>query len=61
MAEATGVPFEELMDKLAENYSLKGPAEESEVTAAAVFLASDESSAITGQTVVTNCGQHRIF
>ena len=60
-AEATGVPFEEIMGKLVENYSLKRPAEESEVAAAAVFLASDESSAITGQTLVTNCGQHIIF
>jgi NAD(P)-dependent dehydrogenase (short-subunit alcohol dehydrogenase family) len=60
-AEATGLPFEEVMGKLVENYSLKRPAEESEIAAAAVFLASDESSAITGQTLVTNCGQHIIF
>jgi len=60
-AEATGVPFEEIMGKLVENYSLKRPAEESEVAAAAVFLASNESSAITGQTLVTNCGQHIIL
>jgi NAD(P)-dependent dehydrogenase (short-subunit alcohol dehydrogenase family) len=59
-AEATGLPFEEVMGKLVENYSLKRPAEESEIAAAAVFLASDESSAITGQTLVTNCGQHII-
>jgi NAD(P)-dependent dehydrogenase (short-subunit alcohol dehydrogenase family) len=60
-SEATGLPFEEVMGKLVENYSLKRPAEESEIAAAAVFLASDESSAITGQTLVTNCGQHIIF
>jgi NAD(P)-dependent dehydrogenase (short-subunit alcohol dehydrogenase family) len=60
-AEATGVPFEEVMGALVENYSLKRPAEESEVAAAAVFLASDESSAVTGQTLVVNCGQHIIF
>jgi len=59
-SEATGLPFEEVMGKLVENYSLKRPAEESEIAAAAVFLASDESSAITGQTLVTNCGQHII-
>jgi NAD(P)-dependent dehydrogenase (short-subunit alcohol dehydrogenase family) len=60
-SEATGLPFEEVMGKLVENYSLKRPAEESEIAAAAVFLASDESSAITGQTLVTHCGQHIIF
>ena len=60
-AEATGLPFEEVMGTLVENYSLKRPAEESEIAAAAVFLASDESSAITGQTLITNCGQHIIF
>ena len=57
-AEATGVPFEELMSKMTANYSLGRMAEESEIAAAAVFLASDESSAITGQTLVTHCGQH---
>jgi NAD(P)-dependent dehydrogenase (short-subunit alcohol dehydrogenase family) len=60
-SEATGLSFEEVMSTLVENYSLKRPAEESEIAAAAVFLASDESSAITGQTLVTNCGQHIIF
>lgn len=57
-AEATGVPFKELMSKITANYSLKRPAEESEIAAVAVFLASDESSCITGQIIVTNCGQH---
>jgi len=60
-SEATGVPFDELMSKITANYSLKRAAEESEVAAAAVFLASDESSAITGQTLVTNCGQHIVY
>jgi NAD(P)-dependent dehydrogenase (short-subunit alcohol dehydrogenase family) len=60
-SEASGLPFEEVMSTLVENYSLKRPAEESEIAAAAVFLASDESSAITGQTLVTHCGQHIIF
>ena len=57
-AKALGVPFEELISKITANYSLRRPAEESEVAATAVFLASDESSAITGQTISTNCGQH---
>jgi NAD(P)-dependent dehydrogenase (short-subunit alcohol dehydrogenase family) len=57
-ADATGVPFEDLMAKIVQNYSLGRMTEESEVAAVAVFLASDESSAITGQTIVSHCGQH---
>ena len=57
-AAATGVPFEDIMAKIVQNYSLARMAEESEVAAVAVFLASDESSAITGQTIVSHCGQH---
>jgi len=60
-SEATGVPFDELMGKITANYSLRRAAEESEVAATAVFLASDESSAITGQTLITNCGLHVVF
>jgi NAD(P)-dependent dehydrogenase (short-subunit alcohol dehydrogenase family) len=59
-AAATGVPFEDLMAKIVQNYSLGRMAEESEVAAVAVFLASNESSAITGQTIVSHCGQHII-
>ena len=57
-SSATGVPFEDLMSRITANYSLQRPAEEAEVAAAAVFLASDESSGITGHTLVVNCGHH---
>jgi NAD(P)-dependent dehydrogenase (short-subunit alcohol dehydrogenase family) len=57
-SKATGVPVDEFIKQVTVNYSLKRPAEESEVAATAVFLASDESSCITGQVIVTNCGQH---
>ena len=57
-SKATGVPFEELMSKITEDYSLQRPTEEAEVAAAAVFLASDDSSGITGHTLVVNCGHH---
>jgi enoyl-[acyl-carrier protein] reductase I len=54
-------PFEEIMKSLSENSSLKRMTEESEVAAVAVFLASDESSAVTGQTISASCGQHINF
>jgi len=57
-SEAMGVPFEKLMSKITVNYSLQRPTEEAEVAAAAVFLASDDSSGITGHTLVVNCGHH---
>ena len=54
----SGVSYEDIMTKIVQNYSLGRMAEESEVAAVAVFLASDESSAITGQTIVSHCGSH---
>jgi NAD(P)-dependent dehydrogenase (short-subunit alcohol dehydrogenase family) len=57
-SKAKGIPFEELLSKITANYSLQRPTEEAEVAAAAVFLASDESSGITGHTLVVNCGHH---
>ena len=57
-SRATGVPFEELMSRITEDYSLQRPTEEAEVAATAVFLASEESSGITGHTLVVNCGHH---
>ena len=57
-SKATGVPFGDLMSKITADYSLQRPTEEAEVAAAAVFLASDESSGITGHTLVVNCGHH---
>jgi NAD(P)-dependent dehydrogenase (short-subunit alcohol dehydrogenase family) len=57
-SKATGVPFEELMSKITIDYSLRRPTEEAEVAAATVFLASDDSSGITGHTLVVNCGHH---
>ena len=60
-AQVTGVSFDELMSKLVDNYSLKRAVEEEEVASAAVFLASDAASGITGQSLPVSCGQHIIF
>ncbi len=57
-AKVTNIPFEQIMKNLAENSSLKRLSEESEVASVAVFLACDESSAVTGQTISVSCGQH---
>jgi len=57
----TGQPFEEQLKILAVNNSLKRIATEEECAAAALFLASDESSGVTGQTVSVSCGQHINF
>jgi enoyl-[acyl-carrier-protein] reductase (NADH) len=57
-AKVMNTPFEKIMENLAANSSLKRIVEESEVAAVTVFLASDESSAVTGQTISVSCGQH---
>jgi NAD(P)-dependent dehydrogenase (short-subunit alcohol dehydrogenase family) len=60
-AEAQGIPFEEMRKRSAALYSLGRLTEEYELGNCAVFLASDESSAITGQTIIAHCGQHIPF
>ena len=55
-AKSLGIPHNELIQKTANRYPLKRVTEPSEVAAAVVFLASDEASAITGHTLVVNCG-----
>ena len=57
-AEAKGISFEDAMKRETRRYSLGRPTEEHEVGQTAVFLASDESSAITGQTIPVSCGMN---
>ncbi len=57
-ADARGIGLEEMIKLEMKQYSLGRPTEEYELGNTAVFLASDESSAITGQTIVAACGMH---
>src|SRR4030042_635856 len=57
-ADAKGISFDEALKTEMKQYSLGRPTEEYELGNTAVFLACDESSAITGQTIIANCGNH---
>ncbi len=59
-AAALGLAYEEVMASMTIDTSLGRFAEPSEVASAAVFLASDEGSAITGETLVVSCGKHML-
>ena len=57
-AQALHVTYQEVMNSIVNQHSLKRIAEPTEVAAAVVFLAADDSSGITGHTLVVNCGYH---
>jgi 3-oxoacyl-[acyl-carrier protein] reductase len=60
MAKNLGITYEEMMGKVLQSYSLNRIAETSEIATAALFLASDDSSAVTGQNLVVSCGFHML-
>ena len=55
-AKNAGISYEAMMSKITDNNSLKKIAEPSEIGSCAVFLASDDSSAVTGHNLIVNCG-----
>ena len=59
-AADAGVSYEEMMNRITDNNALKRIAEPSEIAACVVFLASDDSSAMTGHNLVASCGFHLI-
>ena len=59
-ADALGVSSGELMGRLEGLNALERLVDPSEIASAALFLASEESSGITGHTLVVNCGHHII-
>ena len=56
-AEATGLTYEEIASEMSADAALKRMVAVTEIADAAVFLASDESSGITGQTISVNAGR----
>lgn len=58
ISKAKGIPFEELWNKIIEKNSLKRLAKPEEIAGCALFLASDDSSAVTGHNLVVSCGFH---
>ena len=58
LAKRAGISFDEMWGKIMDKNSLKRIAEPSEIAACVVFLASDDSSAMTGANLVANCGFH---
>jgi NAD(P)-dependent dehydrogenase (short-subunit alcohol dehydrogenase family) len=59
-AAGAGISYEAMMSKVTDNNALKRIAEPSEIAACVVFLASDDSSAVTGHNLVASCGFHLI-
>ena len=57
-AEAAGITYDEALASEMKMYSLRRPAEESEIGRVCVFLASEEAGCITGQTIPVNCGMN---
>ena len=57
-AKVAGISYKAMMKKLTDFNSIKKIAEPSEIAACAVFLASDDSSAVTGHNLIANCGFH---
>jgi 3-oxoacyl-[acyl-carrier protein] reductase len=60
MAKTKNMSFEELRGKIIDNNSLKRLAKPEEIANCALFLASDESSVVTGHNLVASCGFHII-
>jgi len=56
LADEQGVTWEEIRDQGARSTALRRIATPDEIAQVALFLASDESSAITGQSIVADCG-----
>jgi NAD(P)-dependent dehydrogenase (short-subunit alcohol dehydrogenase family) len=59
-AERTGIPREKSLEEMLVRYPLKKVAQPSEMASAALFLASDDASAVTGINLIVSCGFHMV-
>lgn len=57
-AKNAGISYSEMMGKVTRYNSLQRIAEPSEIAACVLFLASDDSSAMTGHNLIASCGFH---
>jgi NAD(P)-dependent dehydrogenase (short-subunit alcohol dehydrogenase family) len=60
LAKPLNVSHDEMMTKILHHYSLRRIARPGEIGTTALFLASDDSSAITGQNLIVSCGFHML-
>ena len=60
LAKRRGTPEEEMSRKLKAANSLNRIAEPEEIARAVVFMATDDSSAMTGHNMIVSCGFHSI-
>lgn len=60
LARQKGLSYEEFMRKMMQHYAMGRIAQPVEVAKAALFLASDDASAVTGQNLIVSCGFHMI-
>ena len=60
-AKAADTTYEEITQEFLPHYSLNRVADPTEIATGALFLASDDSSAITGHNLVITCGFHPMF
>jgi NAD(P)-dependent dehydrogenase (short-subunit alcohol dehydrogenase family) len=60
LAKRRGITEEEMWRKLRASNSLNRIAEPEEIARAVVFMASDDSSAMTGHNMIVSCGFHLI-
>jgi NAD(P)-dependent dehydrogenase (short-subunit alcohol dehydrogenase family) len=60
LAKPLNISHDEMMTKVLHHYSLRRIVKPGEIGTAALFLASDDSSAITGQNLIVSCGFHML-
>jgi NAD(P)-dependent dehydrogenase (short-subunit alcohol dehydrogenase family) len=60
LAKPLNISHDEMMTKILRHYSLRRIVKPDEVGTTALFLASDDSSGITGQNLIVSCGFHML-